>query len=123
MVLCSMRNFITAAVFTILSAPALAGEPQVVKVVANSNGSTWSFAVTLEHGDTGWDHYADGWGVFAPDGTELGYRVLAHPHVNEQPFTRSLQGVSIPAEIDTIIIRPNDLVHGNGPDFLVTLAR
>ena len=46
--------------------------------------------VTLSHPDTGWDHYADGWEVLAADGTRLGLRTLLHPHVTEQPFTRSL---------------------------------
>ena len=44
------------------------------------------------HPDTGWDDYADGWRVLDMDGNELGMRVLHHPHVDEQPFTRSLSG-------------------------------
>jgi len=47
--------------------------------------------VTLSHPDTGWDHYADGWEVLDARGARLGLRVLAHPHVDEQPFTRSLR--------------------------------
>ena len=45
-------------------------------------------AVTLSHPDTGWDHYANVWRVFDADGNQLAERVLAHPHVTEQPFTR-----------------------------------
>ncbi|MCO4847486.1 MAG: hypothetical protein KC448_05880 [Yoonia sp.] len=48
------------------------------------------FDVTLSHPDTGWDHYADGWRVEDASGAVIGVRVLGHPHVNEQPFTRSL---------------------------------
>ena len=40
---------------------------------------------------TGWEHYANKWDVVGPDDTILGTRVLLHPHVNEQPFTRSFR--------------------------------
>ncbi len=68
-----------------------------------SNG--WRLAVTLRHPDTGWDHYADGWEVLDAAGNSLGLRVLAHPHVNEQPFTRMLSDVQVPAGTETVFIR------------------
>ena len=98
-----------------------AGEPVVVDVTSTHRPSGWQFNVSLQHADEGWEHYADGWGVYTLDGVELGYRILAHPHVNEQPFTRSLSGVQIPEGIALVIIRPHDLVHGEGSDFLVDL--
>jgi len=103
----------------LLLSPAIAHAdlPEVVAVQATAQGDVWSFSVTLRHADEGWDHYADGWGVYNGNGVELGYRVLAHPHVNEQPFTRSLSGVQIPDDYTHVIIRPHDLVHGSGPDF------
>ena len=52
--------------------------------------------------------------MLAPDGTVLGVRVLTHPHVDEQPFTRSLSGVAIPPGIDTVTVRARDSVHGLG---------
>ena len=72
------------------------------------------FSVSVYHDDEGWDHYADKWDVVAPDGTVLGTRILHHPHVNEQPFTRSLSGVKIPDTIETVTIRAHDSVHGYG---------
>ncbi|MEZ4559951.1 MAG: hypothetical protein R2854_26500 [Caldilineaceae bacterium] len=42
-------------------------------------------------------------------------RVLLHPHVNEQPFTRSLGNVVIPADVDTVVVRAHTLVAGYGP--------
>jgi hypothetical protein len=42
--------------------------------------------------------------VRTPDGVELGLRVLAHPHVQEQPFTRSLT-VDVPAGTAALHIR------------------
>lgn len=50
----------------------------------------------LAHPDTGWDHYADGWRIEAEDGTVIGTRELLHPHVEEQPFTRSLTVDDLP---------------------------
>ena len=94
---------------------ALAGEADVVKVeVVPGNSGTYSFHVTVAHEDTGWDHYADKWQVIGPDGTMLGERVLLHPHVNEQPFTRSLPGVSIPDGIAKVTLRAGDSVHEFG---------
>lgn len=92
-----------------------AGEADVVGVEAVSEGAgSWRFHVTVAHGDTGWDHYADKWDVVAPDGGVLGTRVLVHPHETEQPFTRSLGGVKIPAGIGAVVLRAHDSVHGYG---------
>ncbi|QHQ36784.1 hypothetical protein [Algicella marina] len=105
-----------------LATPAFAGEAEVVAVDATESGGTWRFDVTIAHADTGWEHYADGWAVLTSDGTELGYRKLLHPHVEEQPFTRSLSGVAIPAGVTEVFIRADDNVHGEGTElFAVTL--
>ncbi len=93
---------------------ALAGEADVVKASATKSGGAWRFDVTVAHADTGWDHYADKWDVMAPDGTVLGTRVLLHPHETEQPFTRSLSAVKIPADIREVTLRAHDKVHGYG---------
>lgn len=66
---------------------------------------TWRVDVTLEHADTGWDHYADGWEVLDSDGARLGFRELHHPHVNEQPFTRSLSSLMLPDGTREVFIR------------------
>jgi hypothetical protein len=92
------------SVFLLLAHPALADDAVIEAADARSSGDTWTFSVTLSHGDTGWDDYADGWRVVDADGTELGLRVLYHPHVDEQPFTRSLGGVSVPDGLDTVYI-------------------
>ncbi len=75
---------------------------------------TFTINVEVEHADDGWDHYADAWEVLLPDGTVLATRELAHPHVNEQPFVRSLSGVKIPAGVSEVTVRARDLVHGFG---------
>ncbi len=82
---------------------------------------TWTFYVTVAHPDEGWEHYADGWDVLLPDGTPLKprpeapfTRPLAHPHVQEQPFTRSQSGLHIPAEFHQVRVRAHDSLHGWG---------
>lgn len=104
-----------AAVMAFVGPSAIAGEADVVNAVVSRTGEgVFSFAVTVRHDDTGWDHYADRWEVVAPDGAVLGTRVLLHPHVNEQPFTRSQSGIRIPADIETVSVRAHDSVHGLG---------
>ena len=87
-------------------APALAGPADVLNVEARPSGGGWHFDVTAQHADTGWEHYADAWRVVGPDGTVHGTRTLYHPHVDEQPFTRSLSGVAIPEGVESSRSRP-----------------
>jgi hypothetical protein len=94
---------------------ATAGDVEILNVEVVTTGErTYRFDVTLRHADTGWDHYADGWEILGPDGTPLGTRTLYHPHVEEQPFTRSLSEVRVPAGIDRVQVRAHDSVHGYG---------
>ena len=87
-----------------------------VKIIAadfrSSGDHSWSVSVTLNHADAGWDHYADNWRVVDGEGHVLGDRVLYHPHVDEQPFTRSLSNVTIPENVSTVYIEAHDKVHG-----------
>ncbi len=98
-----------------LPSTGVAGEVVVVNAVAETSGGGYRFDVTLRHADTGWDHYADQWEVLAADGSVLATRTLYHPHVDEQPFTRSLSGVKIPKGMKSVLIRARDSVHGFGP--------
>jgi hypothetical protein len=100
----------------LLSVPAFADPATVVDVVSNPGSGGWRFDVTLRHADTGWDDYADGWRVELPDGTILGTRELLHPHVEEQPFTRSLTGVALPEGTAEIAVRASTSVEGWGAD-------
>jgi hypothetical protein len=101
-----LRAGILALMAAMLGGPALAGEADVIDVeVRSAGGNTYDFDVTIRSNDTGWEHYADAFEVLAPDGTLLGQRILMHPHVDEQPFTRDLHGVEIPQGIGQVIIR------------------
>ncbi len=84
----------------------------VVAVEIGGGDDSYAFAVTVESADTGWEKYADVWEVVAPDGTVLATRVLTHPHVDEQPFTRSQSGVVVPEGVDQVTVRARDSVAG-----------
>ena len=73
---------------------------------------TYRVAATIRSADTGWEKYADAFEVRGRDGTVYGTRVLAHPHVDEQPFTRSLSGVEIPDGTNEVTIAARDSVAG-----------
>ena len=107
-----MKKLITALM--LLPLPAWADDPVIEAVRTQQSGSGWSVSVTLLHPDSGWDHYADGWEVLDANGNSLGHRVLAHPHVNEQPFTRSLSGISIPTGTNKVFVRAHCLLDGWG---------
>ena len=89
-----------------------AGDVEIKHVFMHATGDSWRASVTLKHGDTGWDHYADAWRVVDGDGNVLGTRILHHPHEHEQPFTRSLGGIKIPANVTIVFIEAKDKVHG-----------
>jgi hypothetical protein len=106
-----------AVCFAVLSFSSLvqAGEADVIEVrVEQNSAGAYDFNVTVQHADEGWNHYADKWEVINDQGTVLATRVLAHPHVNEQPFTRGLSGVKLPGKMVTVTVRAHDSVHGYG---------
>jgi hypothetical protein len=109
-----MKEFqclIVLLVSSLISTISQAGETNILQVKVEC-AQTCAFTVTLEHADDGWDHYANQWDVMTLDGEVLKSRVLHHPHVNEQPFTRSLFGVAIPDGVKQVKIRAKDSVHG-----------
>lgn len=96
-------------------AAALAGEADVIAAQAVKTGErTYRISATIRHADTGWEHYCDRFDVLTVDGKVVGERILYHPHVNEQPFTRSLGGVKVEEGVGEVIVRAHDKVHGLG---------
>lgn len=104
-----------------LPAVALAGQADVLDArvacrpaPGHRPASICQFTVTMKHADTGWDHYANRFEIVGPEGRVLATRILRHPHVEEQPFTRSQSRIRIGHEIESVEIRAGDLVHGLG---------
>ena len=100
------------AFILLFSTSVSASEIEIVNVVLTNNSGSWRADVTLNHADTGWKHYADGWRLVDEQGNVLGNRVLYHPHVNEQPFTRSLSGFGIPKDKKIIYVEAHDFERG-----------
>ncbi|MEM8633020.1 MAG: hypothetical protein AAGF74_17485 [Pseudomonadota bacterium] len=98
--------------FLVLATPLFADPATVEDVTLRETGGSYTVSVTIRHGDTGWDDYADGWRVEDADGEVLGFRELLHPHVNEQPFTRSLSGVVIPVGLAEVFVRARTNTDG-----------
>lgn len=113
-----MKMLHALALSGLLALPALADSPQVTDVRVEKVGMLWNIHVTVEHADTGWDHYADGWEVQDANGNVLAYRKLMHPHVEEQPFTRSISGVVIPDGTREIFVKAHCSVDGWASDLV-----
>lgn len=88
---------------TVFSGICIASDAEIVKVKAEiTSAKKYNISVTVKHADEGWEHYAKAWRVYSADGVLIGERVLHHPHVKEQPFTRNLLGLHIPSEITEV---------------------
>lgn len=97
-----------------LPGTAAADPAKIEGVAAVQRDDGWVISVTLRHTDTGWGDYADAWRVELVDGTVVAQRQIKHPHVTEQPFTRSQTGIVIPPGIDRVMIRAHTLTDGWG---------
>ena len=82
--------------------PDLEDKAHVISVQASGSAGDYRFAVEIHSPDLGCEQYADWWEVIDEDGNLLYRRILAHSHVDEQPFTRS--GGPVAIEPDTVVI-------------------
>jgi|GEM_PF-713661 len=97
-----MRFLIILLLLT-YSGISLASDAKILNVKAEVTSSQkFNITVTVEHDDQGWEHYANAWRVYSPDGELIDERVLHHPHVKEQPFTRTLRAVNIPSTLSEV---------------------
>ena len=110
----------SATVLVVASLPGailgvFAGEADVVDAtIARASDGTFRFDATLAHADTGWEHYANAFEIVDAEGNILAVRTLVHPHVDEQPFTRSISGVVLEPGLKEVTVRGHDSVHGLG---------
>ncbi len=89
----------------ITSSMSIASDAKIIKASAElTSAQKFNITVTLEHADEGWDHFANAWRVYSKEGELIGERVLHHPHVKEQPFTRTFLGLSVPSNVKEVVI-------------------
>jgi len=75
----------------------------VTAVRASGSPAAYTFSVTIQSPDTGCDRYADWWEVLTPEGELVYRRILAHSHVDEQPFTRSGGPVDVEESVRVVV--------------------
>ena len=86
--------------------------PEVLAVeLTLVNNDNWRFDVTLSSPYDTPERYADAWRVLDDRDRELGIRVLAHDHANEQPFTRS-ETIRVPRQLTTVYVEGRDQDNG-----------
>ena len=78
--------------------------PRTVSVDVTGEENAYTFSIGILSPDTGCDQYADWWEIVSLDGDLIYRRILAHSHVNEQPFVRSGGPVAIHEELSLIHI-------------------
>lgn len=89
--------------------------PDVIGAELSANGDgTYDVSATLSSPYDTAARYADAWRVLGPDGVVLGVRELTHDHATEQPFTRTLRGVTIPDGMAEVTIEGRDQLSGWG---------
>ncbi len=108
----NLHQYILLFALVVIMEATFAGEVEIVKIVFVQQDKSWRVDTTLRHNDSGWKHFADAWRIVNSKGKVLGSRKLLHPHVNEQPFTRSLYGVVIEKEDNVVFIEAHDKIHG-----------
>ena len=89
--------------------------PSIVKVrVTERTAGKFDFDVTVSSPYDTPQRYADAIRVTAPSGAVLGERLLDHDHASEQPFTRTVSGVTVPVGIKMIVVQGRDQKNGYG---------
>ncbi len=120
------RNHVTAVIVICLLAAAPLARSQAAdasaqkfpdvlsaKVTARGN-DVFDFNVTVSSKYDTAQRYADAFRVTGKNGVVYGERVLLHDHADEQPFTRELDGVKIPAGVKSVTVQARDQKFGYG---------
>ena len=90
-------------------------QAKIVSVEVQGKPQNYTFNVGISSPDTGCEQYADWWEVLNQEGKLLYRRILAHSHVEEQPFERSGGPVAV-SDTEVLIIR----AHMNNSGYGIT---
>lgn len=89
--------------------------PDVVAVKVHARTpDRFDFDVTVSSPYDTPQRYANAFRVTGKEGKIYGERILLHDHADEQPFTRDLYGVTIPAGVKSVTVQARDKKFGYG---------
>ena len=113
-------TWIYTLMMILFSGPAAAGGADVINAVVEYDvKGRYTVTATVLHKDEGREHYVTRFEVLTPEGKVIGARYLGHPHVHEQPLSRSAVSVKIPKDVQEVRVRAYDNVHGfSGKEFV-----
>ncbi len=86
---------------------------EIIAVSVTGGNGNYNFSVSVNSPDTGCNQYADWWEIISEEGHLISRRILLHSHVNEQPFSRSQNGVLV-SQNRVLIIRAHMNTTGYG---------
>jgi len=86
---------------------------KITSVTTTGEVTDYTFSVGIESIETGCGQYANWWEIVTEEGELIYRRILAHSHVDEQPFIRSGSGVNV-TENQELIIRAHMNTSGYG---------
>jgi hypothetical protein len=114
-----MKQLLIGIILLLAGGGALSAEPQRYPDVVSARvqqraPDIFDFDVTVSSPYDSPQRYADAFRVMGKDGVVFGERKLLHDHAHEQPFTRDLYGVRIPAGIRVVDIQARDQKYGYG---------
>lgn len=81
----------------------ISGMADVTDVIVSGDENDFEFNVTIKSPDTGCEQYADWWEVIDLKGKLIYRRILAHSHVNEQPFSRTGGPIEISKALEVYV--------------------
>jgi len=82
--------------------------------VRAAGANRFDFDVTVSSPYDSARRYADGIRARSKEGVVYGRRKLFHDHADEQPFTRDMYGVRVPAGVESVMVEARDQQFGYG---------
>ncbi|MFC4335171.1 hypothetical protein [Salininema proteolyticum] len=92
--------------------------PTVVDAVAVREDGAFTVHITVDSAYDSEERWADAVRVVGPDGGEMAIAEFPEPHEDEQPFTRSIEGVDAPMDVEVVEVQARDSENGWNPETL-----